>query len=301
MDERFDGIMAFVRAAELGSFARAAERLAVTRSAVAKQIARLEQRLGVRLFARSTRTQALTEAGRTYYERCKRALAELDAAEHALAGSGREPRGTLKVTAPLLFGRKCVAPVLYALCNRYAKLALQMALTDRRVDLVGEGFDLAVRFGDLPDSSTLTARTLGRQQFVACASAAYLARHGVPRKVADLAGHTGILYGNSEAPRQWMLDAGPGERQPAAFKRAILLDDVEAIADAALAGVGVARLPRWLVRPMFEAGTLTPLLQDLHSHHNAVSLVWVHGREPPPKTRLAIEALAAAVPALLGA
>src|SRR5262249_22818153 len=153
--ERLTGIAAFVQAVEAGSFAVAAGRMGLTRSAVGKSIARLEQRLGVRLFHRTTRRQSLTEDGQAYYERCVRALAEIDAAEAALDSGRRAPAGCLRVTAPVLFGRYCVAPVLLELARRYSGLAIEMSFSDRVVDLLEEGFDLAIRVGTLSDSTSL--------------------------------------------------------------------------------------------------------------------------------------------------
>src|SRR5882724_11319726 len=151
MRERLSGIAAFVQAVEAGSFAQAAERMQMTRSAVGKSIARLEERLGVRLFHRTTRRQSLTHDGQAYYERCVRVLAELEAGR-------REPSGRLRVSAPVIFGRRCVSPVLLSLARKYPGLAVDVSFSDRVVDLIEEGFDLAVRIGTLPDSGSLAAR-----------------------------------------------------------------------------------------------------------------------------------------------
>lgn len=158
MNERLNGINVFVQAVEAGSFSAAATRLHQTRSAVAKAIARLEERLGVRLFHRTTRSQALTEAGQSYYERCVRALAELDAGE-ACIGTGRsEPTGRLRISVPVLFGRQFVAPLMMDLAQRYPQLTIDISFSDRVVDLLDEGFDLGLRVGPLPNSTSLAAR-----------------------------------------------------------------------------------------------------------------------------------------------
>ena len=200
MSERLQGIDAFVQAVEAGSFAQAAERMRLTRSAVGKSIARLERRLGVRLFHRTTRRQSLTEDGQAYYERCKRALAELEDAEAALDNGRREPSGRLRVSVPVLFGRHCVAPVLTRLARQYPRLEVEIAFSDRVVDLLEEGFDLAVRVGDLRDSSTLAARRLGTQHLAICAAPSYLDAHGWPRTIEELSHvmHRGIhsRFGN---------------------------------------------------------------------------------------------------------
>jgi DNA-binding transcriptional LysR family regulator len=190
MRDRLSGIAAFVNAAEAGSFALAAERMHLSRSAVGKTIARLEDQLGTRLFHRTTRSQSLTEDGHAFYERCVRALAELEAGEATLHAGRRDPQGRLHVSVPVLFGRRCVASILLELAQRYPKLELQISFTDRVTDLVDEGIDLVVRSGRLHDAPAgLVARRLGEQAMTLCASPAYLAKHGTPRTLAELSGH----------------------------------------------------------------------------------------------------------------
>ena len=199
--DRLNGIEAFVQAAEAGSFALAAERLRLTRSAVGKSIARLEARLGVRLFHRTTRQQSLTDDGQAYYDRCVRALAELQAAEAELDSGRREPQGRLRVTAPLVFGRHCVAPVLRELAGRYPQLEVDISFSDRVVDLIDEGYDLGIRVGDLPDSSSLAARRLGLQTMGIGASPAYIAAHGRPVTAQEMQAHAGIIYARGGVTR----------------------------------------------------------------------------------------------------
>ena len=153
--DRLGGIEVFVQAAEAGSFALAADRLNLTRSAVGKSIARLEARLGARLFHRTTRQQSLTDAGQAYYDRCVRALAELHDAEAELDSGRRSPQGRLRVSAPLVFGRHCVAPVLRELALQYPQLQIDISFNDRVVDLIEEGYDLGIRIGPLPDLSLI--------------------------------------------------------------------------------------------------------------------------------------------------
>jgi DNA-binding transcriptional LysR family regulator len=299
METRLEGVETFVQAVEAGSFALAAERMRVTRSAVGKSIARLEQRLGTRLFNRTTRRQSLTENGQAYYERCKRALAEIDAAEAVLDAGGREPVGRLRVSAPALFGRHCVAPVLAALVRRYARLEVEISFNDRIVDLLQEGFDLAVRIGDLRDSATFAARRLGSQQFVICAAPAYLARHGSPSKADDFAGHTGIVYASGGPETPWEVSDASGRLQELRIARRLRFDDVQAIADAALEGCGLARLPRWLAEPHLREGRLVLLMADAHTHVSNIHVVWPRTRYLAAKIRVAIDALVAQAPAML--
>lgn len=174
MTDTLKDIPVFVAAVEAGSFAQAAVRLHLSRSAVGKSIARLEERLGVRLFQRTTRSQRLTDNGALFYERCLRALEEIRSAESLLETGKHQINGRLRVAMPVLFGRQCVAPLLIELAQEHPGLELEMSFSDRVVDLVEEGFDMAVRNGTLQDSSVLVARKLGEHRMVLCASPDYL-------------------------------------------------------------------------------------------------------------------------------
>lgn len=299
MNDRLSGITAFVHTAEAGSFAQAAERLHLTRSAVGKTIARLEERLGVRLFHRTTRHQRLTDEGQAFYERCVRALAELDAAEAALDNGRREPVGRLRVSVPVLFGRHCVAPILLDLAARYPQLELDVSFTDRRVDLIDEGIDLAVRSGALDDSATLTARRLGTQHMVVCAAPSYLAAHGTPRTLDELGRHAGVVYSRTGAVPPWrFLDADGREREIKMASR-VRFDDLDAIAAAAMAGAGLARLPGWLIADALRTGALVRVLGDERGVGFELYAVWPPSRHLPSKVRVAVDELVARVPALL--
>lgn len=291
MGEKLNGIDVFVQAVEAGSFSMAAERLHLTRSAVAKIIARLEQRLGTRLFHRTTRAQSLTEDGQAYYEHCLRALAELDAGEAALDSGRREPAGRLKVSAPVLFGRHCVAPLLLELTKLHPRLDIDISFSDRVVDLVDEGFDLAIRVGALADSTTLQARQIGLQRMMVCASPAYLAAHGKPQRVADIASHAGVVYGRSGMRKAWVLRDEAGEAQEVLPASRIVLDDMEAIADAAAAGMGLAWLPCWLATPYVHSGRLEMVVDCTRMLSTPIHAVWPQSRYLPARTRAAIDLL----------
>lgn len=300
MNDRLAGIDTFVYAVDAGSFALAAERMGLTRSAVGKTIARLEQRLGTRLFHRTTRQQNLTEDGQAYYERCVRALAELEAAEAAFDNGRREPGGRLRVSAPLLFGRHCVAPVLMALGRSHTKLQVEISFSDRVVDLVEEGFDLAVRIGPLRDSATLAARRLGTQAMGICAAPSYLASHGTPQAAADFATHTAIVYGLNGQSAQWRIRDTDGAVRELNIGTRLRFDDVQVIADAAVAGHGLAWLPCWLMAPRLRTGELALVTSSQNTVSSEVHAVWPQSRYLPSKTRAAIDALVAQVPAMLG-
>jgi DNA-binding transcriptional LysR family regulator len=300
VDDPLAGIQAFVQAVEDGSFARAADKLGLTRSAIGKSVARLERRLGTRLFHRTTRAQSLTEDGHVFYERCRRALDEIDAAEAALYAGRHEPSGRLRVSVPALFGRRCVAPVLARLARKHPRLDLEVAFSDRVIDLLEDGFDLAVRIGPLRDSANLAARRLGVQTFVMCASPACLAGRQRPTRAEDFAGFTALTYSRGGREEPWQILGADGPRA-LPFARHLRFDDIEAIADAALAGYGVARLPRWLISSRVRSGELLVLMDGAEVHSWEIHAVWPHSRYLPSKTRAAIDALVAEVPALLDA
>jgi DNA-binding transcriptional LysR family regulator len=300
MSERLNGIAAFVHCVEAGSFALAAERMHLTRSAVGKSIARLEQRLRVRLFHRTTRRQSLTEDGQAYYERCVRALAELDAAEAALDTGRRAPTGILRVSVPVLFGRHCVAPVLLKLARQYPALSIEISFSDSVVDLVEAGFDLAVRIGTLPDSASLAARKLGTQRMGICASPSYLAAHGCPASVDDMSGHTSIVYGRNGHTSPWRVRDSDGQVRETLNHSRLRFDDLQAIADAAVAGAGLAWLPCWLLHPHVRAGELAMVMDSKRVLATDIHAVWPQTRYLPSKTRAAIEALAKEIPEMMG-
>lgn len=300
MSDRLNGIGAFVEAADAGSFALAAERLHLSRSAVGKSIARLEQRLGVKLFHRTTRSQSLTEDGQAYYERCVRALAELEAGTAVLNSGKREPIGRLRVSVPVLFGRHCVVPVLLALGRRHPQLAIEISFNDHVVDLVDEGYDLAVRIGSLPDSGSLVARPLGVQRMVICAAPSYLAKHGKPASVDDLSEHAAIVYGRAGRVFPWHLRDAAGRDFTPSINAHLIFDDLQAITDAALAGVGIAWLPCWLMAKYARTGELELLLDGENVLAHEIYAVWPQSHYLPLKTRMAIDALIAEIPGKIG-
>ena len=299
MTDRLDGVATFVQVVEAGSFALAAERLNLTRSAVGKVIARLETRLGVRLIHRTTRSQSLTEDGQAYYERCVRALAELEAAEAELEGGRRAPRGRLRVSLPLAFGQLCVAPVLMNLARRHPKLQIDMSFSDRMVDLVEEGFDLAVRIGELRDSTSLAARRLGVQYTSIGAAPSYLVRYGMPVSLDEMDGRDGIVYARGGALVPWDLHDEAGQVKRVKINPQLSMDDVQAIAAAAIAGFGLARIPSWLLARYVKSGELVLVKGRCSLPPQEINVVWPQTRYMASKVRCAIDALVAEIPALI--
>ncbi|WP_245804313.1 LysR family transcriptional regulator [Andreprevotia lacus] len=294
-----NGVSTFVEVVEAGSFALAAQRLNLTRSAVGKSIARLEERLGARLFHRTTRSQRLTDDGQAYYDACLRALAELEGGEAALDDGRRAPAGRLRIGTPVLFGRRCATPILLALAQRYPELSMEVLYSDQVTNLIEAGIDLAIRGGPLGDSPGLQARGLGMQYMVLCASLAYLAQHPAPQTLADLAAHEGIAYTRSGQKVAWRFYREDGELEEIRMRGRCTLNDLEAIRDAGLAGMGLIWMPRWLIRDELRSGALIPLLDHLPDYGIPMHLVWPHNRHLPSRMRVLIDALAAELPGLL--
>ncbi len=274
-------------------------RLHLSRSAVGKSVARLESRLGVRLLHRTTRVVKLTQDGHAFYEHCQNALNALKAGETALETGRVEPAGKVRVSVPVIFGRYCVAPVLYEVATRYPALILEIAFSDRTVDLIEEGYDLAIRNGPLPDTTELMQRTLARQRMTVCASPVYLARHGPPMTLADLPGHEAIDYANPARTRNWLFPDDHGNLIEIPMHGRVRLDDLEAMADAAAAGMGLAWLPYWLIRPRIASGELVRVLEHLPASEFNSSALWPKAPSLPSRMRVLIDALAERLPAMM--
>lgn len=297
--DRLTSMEVFVRAVDLGSFAAAADALEMSAPMVGKHVRFLEERLGAQLLLRSTRRQSLTEAGRIYYERCRALLADAEAADILAAGEVSEPRGKLRVAMPVHFGRRCVAPVLLALAQRYPLLELDLRFSDRLTGLAEEQIDLAIRTGDPQPRDGIIARRIARQRMVVCAAPVYLAKYGRPESIEELAGHHVLVYHRSGRIKPWLF---PCEGQPPvefAPGSRLRFDDLAAIADAALRGFGLAWLPYWLVRDAILAGELEELLAEQSGFPYDVYATWLQTSQLPRKVRLAIDALVEVIPGLV--
>lgn len=299
MTDTLKDIPVFVASVEAGSFAQAAVRLHLSRSAVGKSIARLEERLGVRLFHRTTRSQRLTDNGALFYERCLRALEEIRGAESQLETGKHQVNGRLRVAVPVLFGRQCIAPLLIELAQEHPGLELEMSFSDRIVDLVEEGFDMAVRNGALADSSVLVARRLGEHRMVLCAAPDYLLKNGQPQTVDDLRQHTAINYTRAGRVLPWQLMDYDGTSRTFIPRSSLNMDDLQAICDAALAGHGLAWLPCWMVIKEIQQGDLVPLLKQAPDVRFDVHAVWQQTPHLPLRVRIAIDMLVKRLPAVM--
>lgn len=298
--DRLTSMAVFVKSVDLGSFAAAADALGLSGPMVGKHVHALEARLGVRLLNRTTRRQSLTDLGQAYYERCKLVLAEAEAADALAADQLGKPQGKLRVTMPVHLGRNCVAPVLLRLAQQYPALELDLSLSDRFVDLAEGDYDIAIRTGDLEDKAGVVARRLARQRMLVCASPAYLAAHGHPTTVDALGAHQAIVYRRSGRVSPWLFpsqDGQPPEEILPAHR--IRMDDLDAIADAATLGMGLAWLPYWLVSDRIRTGALVALLPNRSGFLYDAYALWLQTPHLPPKVRIAVDALADAMPALM--
>lgn len=284
--------LAFAETAKHGSFAAAARELGQSPSTLAKAVQRLEAALGVRLFHRTTRQVSLTADGERLFERCQRVLAEVEELHSEAAGTRAAPCGRLRVDLPIVYGRRFVLPLLAELAAQHAALQFDVRLQDGYADLIGEGIDLAVRIGDLRDSS-LVARRIGSQSLVLCASPAYLAQRGVPRSVDQLASHAVVSFRHPTTGRDrpWQLRTRgqPVELHPAARTQ---LNDGDGMVAATLLGLGICQLPDYMVERELAAGLLVELLPSCRPATMPISAVVPGGRLlPPPRVRVVLDRL----------
>jgi DNA-binding transcriptional LysR family regulator len=288
----FRGVAIFMQVVDSGSFTLAAERLDMSKSGISKSISRLELALGMRLFHRTTRHLNLTDEGNLFHEACQRAVAELMDVRTSLTAPQRRMVGRLRISLPVLFGKRWALPILLELAKEHPDLALEINLTDRVVDLVEEAVDLAIRVGPLPDSATLVAKPLGIQRAVLCAHPAYLAAHGLPQSIDDLQRHSCITFGSGASSRQWYLPDARGRSQPLSIRGRLGLNDSEAIRDAALSGLGIALLADWLAIEHLQSGALVRVLPDLQLKGFPVHAVWQKNQHLSPKVRCVVDLLA---------
>jgi DNA-binding transcriptional LysR family regulator len=280
--DRADSLAVFAEVVEHGSFAEAARRLGRSPAAVTRTIAELETRLNVRLLNRTTRAVSVTEAGQRLLAGAKRVLADLDEIERAAAGAGTAPRGELRLTAPILFGRLHLEPLVLEFLDCFPDVSVALALIDRPVDLVEEGLDVALRIGALPESSAIATR-VGAMPRVLVASPDYLTRHGTPQVPADVAAHAVVAFSGMFGER-WTFREGAGETS-VAIKPRLSVNTAEAAVDAARAGFGLTRVLGYQVADDIGRGSLVRLLKDYEIDALPIHLLYPGGRYPPPKLR----------------
>lgn len=267
----------FAAVAERGGFTAAAKALGVSKATVSKAVTELERQLGVSLFNRTTRRLSLTSAGSRAFERVGRILTEADALAEEAAETGQSPRGRLRLAAPLTFATRWLGPVLPEFLTAYPEVSLELTLSDRRIDLIGEGLDAALRISDLPDSS-LTARQLAPVSQRVVAAPAYWARRGVPRIPQELSTHTCFRYANLPTAGVWRFFGPKGEDVRVQVSGPLCVDNGDVELPALIAGLGVAQLPDFYVHHAIAAGQLTPVLTDWRGPNLVLHLLSPPGR-----------------------
>ena len=286
-------MLVFSKVVEAGSLSAAARELGVSTAVVSRTLAALEARLGVRLVNRTTRSLHLTDEGASYYETSQRILAEIDEADAAVTSRRIEPQGVLKVALPASFGHQHIAPLVPRFAQRYPKVELALSLSDRSINLIEEGFDLAVRIAELKDSS-LAARKLAPNRRVVCASPAYLREHGEPKTPQDLTRHNCLVASWEHGfAMTWEYKSPTGKRGSVRVTGRYACDNWEVLREWAVAGLGVALKSTWDVRRQLEEGALIPLLPGYDFGTDVgIYAVYPHRRHLPAKTRVFIDFLA---------
>jgi len=292
--DRLGSILAFVRVAELGSFASAGKALGISASAVSKSVARLENRLELRLFQRTTRALSLTEEGRLFFERCNRILNELDDAERAMRERAAVPSGILKVELPAALGRLKIAPALGLLTSRYPQLRVEASFSDRLTDLIDAGLDAAVRIGE-PRDARLIVRRVGTVRYIVCAAPAYIAAHGKPHTPDDLKHFDCIrrLPRGGSDHAMWRFASPQGEGP---FEQEVTgtmsFDSNDVILDAGLAGAGLVQLHTYMAEPYLASGQLVQVLAEFAAVGPPISVLFPSNRHLAPKVRVFIDFIA---------
>jgi DNA-binding transcriptional LysR family regulator len=293
--DRLQAMITFVTVVETEGFASAARKLDVSPSVISRVVTELEERLGVRLLTRTTRVVRMTEAGATFFEDCRRILADIESAELSAAGVHAAPRGQLTVTAPVLFGKLYITPIVLDYLTQYPAVNVNCWFLDRIVNVVDEGADVAIRIGELPNSS-LQAIAVGKVRRVLCASPAYLERHGVPRQPDDLASHTTIQATGVSPSPEWRINADGRTLAVPIQPRLITTTNDSAIA-AAVAGLGIVRLLSYQIVRELAEGKLNIVLPEYELSPLPVHVVHREGKHANQKVRafldLAIESLRA--------
>jgi DNA-binding transcriptional LysR family regulator len=284
--DRVDSMTAFATVVTSGSFAAAAKRLNMSPAMVTKHVQSLEDRLGARLLNRTTRKLSVTEAGRAYYDRCAQILAQIEEADISVSALHSAPRGTLRLNAATVLSHG-VSSLIGKFTAAYPEIAIELITTDRMVDLVEEGIDVAIRFNQAPDSSSLVMRRLGRFRLILCAAPAYFERHSVPQRPGDLAEHNCVAYmyrGFDTLTREWRF-VGPDGEVTAPISGNVRTNSIETILSAALEGRGIIQAPVHTIYEYLCAGRLTQVLPEYHLGEFPIIALYPHRQHLSAKVR----------------
>lgn len=281
----WEGVSEFVAVAETGSFTAAAKQLDISTAQVSRQVSSLEARLATKLLHRTTRKVTVTEAGNIYYQHCRQVLDGLEEAELAISDMQSKPTGKLKVTAPVTYGEATIAPLINNFLMKYPDLDVEIHLSNLKMDLIEGGFDLAIRQGNLGDS-TMMAKRLSTRTFYVCATPGYLEQHGTPKKPSDLEKHNCLQSMND----YWFFQAN-GKPHNLRLSGNLRSNSGHALLDAALKGIGIVQLPGDYVCPYVENGQLTVLLEEYRSPDQGVWALYPHNKHLSPKVRMLLDYL----------
>jgi LysR family transcriptional regulator for bpeEF and oprC len=287
--DRLATMKVFVRVADAASFVRAAEALHLPAPSVSRMVQALEAHLKVRLLNRTTRNVTLTDEGHAYYERCARVLSEIDAMETMAAGSRQGPGGRLKVSLPASMAKGVLIPALPDFLARYPQIGVELAISDRRVNLIETGVDCAIRVGASHDPG-LVVKQIGSVARITCASPDYLRRHGEPRSVADLARHVGVGYvwDHGGRSRPWEFTVNQ-QLEQVPMAHAVHVDDADAYLACGVAGLGIVSASEYTLRPAVRSGLLQQILHDYAAPPRPVSIVFRPNRHMPQRLRAFID------------
>ena len=286
--DRLISMQVFIAVAEGEAFTAAADKLDMSRAAVSKYTADLEQHLGSRLFNRTTRRVSLTEAGRTYYTRCKQILSDIDDAESLVSGLTAEARGLLRINAPMSFGFRQLGPIIAAFHRRYPGIEIDLSLNDRLIDIVDEGYDLVVRITK-PEDSSLVARRVAPCHFVLAAAPDYLKEHGRPESPLDLKNHQCLHYSYAWSSQQWKLEDRDGEEHVVKVDGPLTANNGEMLCTAAIEGMGICLLPTFICCDELRNGTLERVLPEFAPPPVGIYLVYPSTRLLSTKVRTFID------------
>lgn len=289
MEHQFAGIIEFITVVDQGSFTNAAEVLGLTGSAVGKIITKLEKRLGIQLFHRTTRRLALTPEGEIWLQSCRRLVEELEATQSLLSQENNSPTGRIRIDLPTTFGRRYIFPTLLEMIHRYPQLDLSVTFQDRAVDLIQEGIDVVVRIGELKDSTDLIAKSLGHQTLLICASPDYLTQYGTPQSKEDLKHHQCLIGWRSHSKGYWFLKNALNEMELHEINYKHEIPDGDAILTACMSGLGLAQLPSWLAFEAIKDGRLIPILPEISGLKIPIHILWQKRWHLQPKIRIVVD------------
>ncbi|VEE61740.1 D-malate degradation protein R [Shewanella putrefaciens] len=287
--DHFSALPIFVTVVECGSFSAAGQKLGLSKSAISKRITQLEQHLGIQLLQRTTRSLSLTDAGARYFEYIRPAVQLTQEGLDAISELQQTPKGNLRISVPMVFGRLYIAPLIAEFLKRYPDIQLQMQMDDKTTDLISGGFDLAIRIGEPPDSS-LIARKIAPCLSVICASPAYLAQHGLPMVPSELTQHNCLFYSYFQDGVEWSF-LSPDGMQRIQPKGNYQVNNSDAIHLACLDGLGIANLPRFIVESDLQAGRLQTILADFSLPEHGIYAVYPQRKYLPTKVTVLIEFL----------